>query len=85
MEKYRIVEVKIPVLSEQHSGAVDWVPDIEYRYEYHIEIYYNNRLFGWGDEWIPGNYPKIFSSLERAERQIEFMNESISSKVVKEY
>jgi hypothetical protein len=33
MTKYRIVEAKIPVLNKQHSGAVDWVPDIEYKYE----------------------------------------------------
>jgi heme-binding NEAT domain protein len=85
MEKYRIVEVKIPKLNEQHSGAVDWVPDIEYEYEYHIERYIDNGLWGWGNDWVPGYHPNTFSSLKQAERQIEFMNESRSSKVVKEY
>jgi hypothetical protein len=85
MTKYRIVEVKRPVLTYQHSGAVDWVPDIEYEYEYHIERYIDNGLWGWGNAWVPGYHPNTFPSLKQAERQIEFINESRSSKVVKEY
>ena len=85
MTKYRIVEVKKPVLSRNYDRIANWIPDIEYEYEYHIERYIDNGLWGLGNAWVPGYHPNIFLSLERAEREIEFINESISSKVVKEY
>jgi hypothetical protein len=81
---YRIIEVKIPELDEQHPGEIDWVPDINYRYEYHIERL-NVRILGWFDDWVPAPLPNKFSRLKRAEQQIEFMRAHKSSKVVKEY
>lgn len=81
MTKYRIVEVKFPELS-RFDGTVDFVPEIEYRYEYHIqqqeEVFFG-LIKRWHTLW------PAFNSLKRAERQIEYYLERESRKIVKEY
>ena len=80
MVKYRIVEAKFPELSRT-DGSVHFVPEIIYRYEYHVE-YLEEVFFGLIKRW---NKAGKFNSLDRAKRQIEFYNERETCKVVKEY
>lgn len=80
MAKYRIVEVKFPELTHS-DGTVNFVPEIYYRYEYHIE-WCEEVFFGLIKRWHKSNK---FSSLARAERQIEFYHERETCKVVKKY
>lgn len=79
MRKYRIVEVKIPEL-QSSDGTADFMPQIEYRCEYHVE-----RL---DFDFFPlKKWTKIWQSyyLERAELQVKFLQEKETYKVIKEY
>lgn len=81
MTKYRIVEVKKSELS-MTDGTVDFVPEIQYWYEYHIqqqeEVFFG-LIKRWHTLW------PAFNSLKRAERQIEFYLERESREIVKQY
>ena len=77
MEKYRIVEAKIPRLSHP-DGAVDFVPNIEYEYRYDIE-YEDSLLFGLIKRWEKCG---SFNTLKRAQQQIKFWKERETWKVI---
>ncbi len=81
MAKYRIVEVKFPELETNHEWEIDFIPDIYYRYEYHVE-YCEEVFFGLIKRWHKFKY---CYSIEQAERLIEFQSEKETCKVIKEY
>jgi|688.fasta_scaffold2451419_1 hypothetical protein len=81
MEKYRIVEVKFPELTTNDLWIIDFIPEIYYRYEYHVECC-EEEFFGLIKRW---HKIKYCSSLKQAERQIEFQRERETCKVIKEY
>jgi hypothetical protein len=81
MEKYRIVEAKFPELTTNDSWTIDFIPEIYYRYEYHVECC-EEEFFGLIKRWHKFKY---CSSVEQAERIIEFQRERETCKVIKEY
>jgi hypothetical protein len=81
MEKYRIVEVKFPELTTNYKCEIDFIPEIYYRYEYHVERC-EEKFFGLIKSW---HKFKNCYSIEQAERLIEFQSEKETCKVIKEY
>ena len=81
MAKYRIVEVKFPELETNHKWEIDFIPEIYYRYEYHVERC-EEEFFGLIKRW---HKLKYCYSIEQAERIIEFQSEKETCKVIKEY
>lgn len=79
MAKFRIVHVEIPVLS-LNGGTVDFVPEICYRNEYHVETEYRYMLFfkRWKLLGIVPNY-------KSAEVRIKFLQEKEVRSILKEY
>jgi len=81
MAKYRIVEVKFPELETNHKWEIDFIPEIYYRYEYHVERC-EEVFFGLIKRWHKFKY---CYSIELAERLIEFQSEKETYKVIKEF
>ena len=79
MRKYRIVHVEIPVLSA-NGATVDFVPEIWYRNEFHVETQYRYMLFfkRWKLLGIVNNY-------KSAEMRIKFLQEKEVRSILKEY
>lgn len=88
MEKYRIIETKVPVLSENTQGVVNFIPEIEYNSTYHVEeLVIDKFLWMTFSDWIEvrfwGDYGRDrFNSIEEAKRWIEFREKEIKTKIV---
>ena len=79
MTKYRIVHVKIPELTLS-NGTWDFIPEIEYRNEYHIEMQFSYLFFlkRWKNIGRVTNY-------KRAEIQIKFLKQKEIRTILKEF
>ena len=89
MEKYRIVETKIPVLSSYTQGVVNFIPEIEYKCVYHVEeLVIDKFLWMTYETWIKvyfvGDYGvrEQFKSIEEAQKYIDFRETQIETNVV---
>lgn len=89
MEKYRIIETKIPVLSRNTQGSVDFVPEIEYKSTYHVEELVIKEILwmtyeDWIKVWFHGKngVRNEFKSVEEAQRYIDFRETEIETNVV---
>jgi hypothetical protein len=90
MERYRIIETKVPVLSQNTQGIVNFVPEIEYESTYHVEyLVIDKFLWMTFKEWVEvqfehGHYSlrSKFNSIEQAQKYIEFREKQIETKVV---
>lgn len=89
MEKYRIIETKIPVLSSYTQGVVNFIPEIEYRSVYHVEqLSIGKFLWMKYEDWIEvrfwGDYGvrDKFKSIEEAQKYIDFRETQIETNVV---
>jgi hypothetical protein len=91
MERYRIIETKVPVLSENTKGIANWIPEIEYELTYHVEELVIEKFF-WltFKSWIEVQFYRVygttegtrFTSIEKAQKHIEFREEEIKKSIV---
>lgn len=88
MEKYRIIETKIPVLSGNTQGFIDFVPEIEYITQYHVEVlatHFCGLLKDWVEVKFVTGYEidrNKFKSIEEAQKYIDFKETQIETNVV---
>lgn len=91
MEKYRIIETKVPVLSTNTQGIVDFVPEIRYKSTYHVEeLIVTKFLWMTFKSWHEVQFYRvygstdgtIFTSFKSAQKHIDFREEKIKKNVV---
>ena len=89
MERYRIIETKVPVLSQNTWGIANFVPEIEYESTYHIEYLVIDKFLwmtfkAWVEVQFEHGYSfrSKFNSIEQAKKYIEFREKRIERKVV---
>lgn len=89
MEKYRIIETKVPVLSSNTQGIVNSVPEIEYKSIYHVEELVIDKFLwmtyeDWLKVWFHSNYGvrDKFKSIEEAQKYIDYREAQIETNVV---
>jgi hypothetical protein len=90
MKRYRIIETKVPVLSRNYQGVVNFIPEIEHESTYHVEyLVIDKFLWMTFKEWVKvyfehghHSFRSIFKSIEEAQKYIEFREEQIKTNVV---
>jgi hypothetical protein len=91
MERYRIIETKVPVLSQNIQGIANFVPEIEYESTYHVqELVIEKFLWMTFKRWYAVQFYRVygstegtrFKSIEVAKKHIEFREKKIERKVV---
>jgi hypothetical protein len=91
MERYRIIETKVPVLSKNTQGIVNFVPEIEYESTYHVqELVIEKFLWMTYKKWYAVQFYRVygsdegttFKSIEVAKKHIELREKKIERKVV---
>ena len=91
MEKYRIIETKIPVLSKNTGGFIDFVPEIEYESTYHVEeLIVEKFLWMTFKSWIEVQFYRVygasegtkFTSFKSAKKHIDLREEKIKTNIV---
>ena len=91
MEKYRIIETKIPVLSKNLQGIADFVPKIEYESSYHVEELITEKfLWMTFKSWCEVQFYSVygtskgtkFTSFEVAKKHIDLREEKIKTNIV---
>jgi hypothetical protein len=91
MEKYRIIETKVPVLSSNTQGIVDFVPEINHKSTYHVEELVTEKfLWMTFKSWTEVQFYRVygttdgtrFTSFESAQKHIDFREEPIRRNVV---
>jgi hypothetical protein len=87
MDKYRIIETKIPVLSRNMQGTIDFIPEIEYITQYHVEVL-ATQFCGLLKDWVEVRFATgyeidrhKFKSIEEAQRHIDFRETQIETNV----
>jgi hypothetical protein len=92
MRKYRIIETKTPKMESNISGVWDFIPEIGYISIFHVEEYVCDK-FLWMkfEDWIEVKfvteygYKDKFTSIEQAEKFIEFREKQDEVSIVKTY
>ena len=91
MEKYRIIETKIPVLSRNTQGVVNFIPEIEYESTYYVqELVIEKFLWMTFKSWVEVQFYHVygttdgtrFNSIEIAQKHIDFREEKIKKSIV---
>lgn len=90
MERYRIIETKVPVLSQNDQGIVNFIPEIEYESTYHVEyLVIDKFLWMTFKAWVVVQFEyghfssrSKFNSIEQAKKYIEFREKQIEEQIV---
>jgi hypothetical protein len=90
MERYRIIETKVPMLSENKQGIANFVPEIEYESTYHVqELVIEKFLWMTFKRWVAVQFYRAygttegtrFKSIEVAKKHIDFREEKIKKSI----